>query len=114
MSECVEPTAQAWCSLPRNESEASICLEVLQKNITDEGLELVAVRDVPVDHSVGEIAKLAEPTIKQVFVKGYLEQDALERKLLWYENLQNMPSGHQTSKKKQFLPTQFFKQNNGV
>jgi glutamate synthase (NADPH) large chain len=68
--------------LPQNESEASICLEVLQKNITDEGLELVAVRDVPVDHSVpGEIAKLAEPTIKQIFVKGYLEQDALERKL---------------------------------
>ena len=68
--------------LPRNESEASICLEVLKKNISDEGLELVAIRDVPVDHSVpGEIAKLAEPAIKQVFVKGYLEQDALERKL---------------------------------
>ena len=68
--------------LPRNETEAEICLEVLSKNAKDEGLELVNVRDVPVDHSsVGEIARLAEPTIKQVFVKGNLEQDALERKL---------------------------------
>lgn len=68
--------------LPRNESEADICLEVLSKNAKDEGLELIAIRDVPVDHSaVGEIARLAEPAIKQVFVKGYLEQDALERKL---------------------------------
>lgn len=68
--------------LPRNESEADICLEVLSKNAKDEGLELMAIRDVPVDHSaVGEIARLAEPAIKQVFVKGYLEQDALERKL---------------------------------
>jgi glutamate synthase (NADPH/NADH) large chain len=68
--------------LPKEESEAAICLEVLEKYIREEGLELIAVRDVPVDHSVpGEIAKLAEPAIKQVFVKGYLEQDALERKL---------------------------------
>ncbi|MFZ5429963.1 MAG: glutamate synthase large subunit [Bacteroidota bacterium] len=68
--------------LPKEESEATICLEVLEKFIREEGLELIAVRDVPVDHSVpGEIAKLAEPAIKQVFVKGYLEQDALERKL---------------------------------
>lgn len=68
--------------LPKEESEATICLEVLEKFIREEGLELIAVRDVPVDHSVpGEIATLAEPAIKQVFVKGYLEQDALERKL---------------------------------
>jgi glutamate synthase (NADPH) large chain len=68
--------------LPRNEAEAEICLDVLSKNAREEGLELVTVRDVPVDHSsVGEIARLAEPVIKQVFVKGNLEQDALERKL---------------------------------
>lgn len=68
--------------LPRNESEADICLEVLAKNAKDEGLELLTARDVPVDPSaVGEIARLAEPAIKQVFIKGYLEQDALERKL---------------------------------
>ena len=68
--------------LPQSSSEADICMEVLAKNIKDEGLELIAVREVPVDHSVpGEIARLAEPAIRQVFVKGNLEQDALERKL---------------------------------
>jgi glutamate synthase (NADPH) large chain len=68
--------------LPRDENEAGICMDVLSRNIRDEGLELIAVRDVPVDHSVpGEIAREGEPAMKQVFVKGYLEQDALERKL---------------------------------
>jgi glutamate synthase (NADPH) large chain len=68
--------------LPKNEDEAGICLEVLTKNIREEGLELVGFRDVPVDHSApGEIARTTEPAIKQVFVRGYLEQDALERKL---------------------------------
>ncbi len=68
--------------LPQEESEAEICLEVLAKNIEAEGLQLVAFREVPVDSSApGEIAKAAEPRMKQVFVKGNFEQDALERKL---------------------------------
>jgi len=43
---------------------------------------LVGYRDVPVNSSApGDIAKTTEPSIKQVFVKAHLEQDALERKL---------------------------------
>jgi len=68
--------------LPKEETEANICVEILTKNIEAEGLKLVAYRDVPVDSSApGEIAKTTEPTIKQVFVKANLEKDALERKL---------------------------------
>uniref|UniRef100_UPI0032164734 glutamate synthase large subunit n=1 Tax=uncultured Draconibacterium sp. TaxID=1573823 RepID=UPI0032164734 len=68
--------------LPKDELEANICLDILTKNIEAEGLTLVAYRDVPVDNSApGEIAKTTEPAIKQVFVKGNLEPDALERKL---------------------------------
>jgi len=68
--------------LPKDESEANLCIEVLSKHILAEGLTLVGYRDVPVDHSVpGEIAKITEPAIKQVFVKANLEKDALERKL---------------------------------
>ncbi len=68
--------------LPRNETEAEDCLNILTENIIAEGLELVGYRDVPVDPTVpGEIAKTTEPVVKQVFVKGNLEQDALERKL---------------------------------
>jgi len=68
--------------LPQEKDEAEICLNILSKRIKEEGLELLLYRDVPVDHSVpGEIARRSEPVIKQVFVKGNMEQDALERKL---------------------------------
>ena len=68
--------------LPKDEIEAGKCLDILNKNIEAEGLTLVGYRDVPVDSSApGEIAKTTEPEVKQVFIKGYLEQDALERKL---------------------------------
>ncbi len=68
--------------LPKNEHEAGICIDVLTGNIKAEGLFLVGYRDVPVDSSApGDIAKTTEPTIRQVFVKADMEQDALERKL---------------------------------
>ncbi len=68
--------------LPKDEKEAALCMEVLSKHIQAEGLTLVGYRDVPVDHSApGEIAKLTEPSIKQVFVRANLEKDMLERKL---------------------------------
>ncbi len=68
--------------LPQDEKEADTCLEVLSKNIQEEGLTLVGYRDVPVDSNApGEIAKTTEPVVKQVFVRANLEQDALERKL---------------------------------
>jgi len=68
--------------LPQKSTEADICLDMLTKHIQEEGLELIACRDVPVDSSApGEIAKKTEPVIKQIFVKANLEQEALERKL---------------------------------
>ncbi|MBN1821661.1 MAG: glutamate synthase large subunit [Prolixibacteraceae bacterium] len=68
--------------LPKDESEADICIDVLSEKINEEGLSLVGFRDVPVNSSApGDIAKTTEPKIKQVFVKANLEQDALERKL---------------------------------
>ncbi len=68
--------------LPKEENEAAICIEVLNKHIKNEGLTLVGYRDVPVDSSApGKIASATEPAIKQVFVKGHFEKDALERKL---------------------------------
>ncbi|TSA32987.1 MAG: glutamate synthase large subunit [Porphyromonadaceae bacterium] len=68
--------------LPQNRKEASLCLEVLTKFIRQEGLEVIEYRDVAVDPSApGEIAKLTEPYITQVFVKADLEQDLFEQKL---------------------------------
>ena len=68
--------------LPQDREEANICQEILSKYIRQEGLELIEYRDVAVDSSApGEIAKLAEPYVRQVFVKADLEQDVLEQKL---------------------------------
>ena len=68
--------------LPEEDREALLCQDELNKNLQEEGLELVGYRDVPVDSNViGEIAKRTEPKIRQVFVKGKFEQDKIERKL---------------------------------
>jgi glutamate synthase (NADPH) large chain len=68
--------------LPVNEEEASYCVEVLNRFVESEGLQLICWRDVPIDSSViGEIAKRTEPRISQIFVKGNDEQDTIERKL---------------------------------
>ncbi len=68
--------------LPEENKEALLCQDELNKNLLEEGLELIGYRDVPVDSNViGEIAKRTEPRIRQVFVKGKFEQDKIERKL---------------------------------
>ena len=67
---------------PQDRKEAAICQDILTKYIKHEGLELIQYIDVAVDNSApGEIAKLTEPYVRQVFVKSNLEQEALERKL---------------------------------
>ncbi len=68
--------------LPEEDREALLCQEELNRNLLEEGLELIGYRDVPVDSTViGEIAKRTEPKVRQVFVKGKFEQDKIERKL---------------------------------
>jgi glutamate synthase (NADPH/NADH) large chain len=69
--------------LPSDPDESRACLDILNKNIVAEGLELIGYRDVPVNSDViGEIARNSEPIIRQIFVTGdFSEQDALERKL---------------------------------
>ena len=68
--------------LPEEDREALLCQEELNKNLVEEGLEVIGYRDVPVDSTViGEIAKRTEPKVRQVFVKGKYEQDKIERKL---------------------------------
>ena len=68
--------------LPKDETEAEVCVNTLNKFISEEGLTLIGYRDVPVDSSVpGEIAKTTEPKVKQIFIRANLEKDAFERKL---------------------------------
>ena len=68
--------------LPKDEAEAAVCIDILNKHISNEGLSLAGWRNVPVDSSApGKIAQATEPAIKQVFVRGTYEKDTLERKL---------------------------------
>jgi glutamate synthase (NADPH/NADH) large chain len=70
--------------LPKDEITALFCIEEFEKIIVQEGLAIVAWRDVEVDNSkIGTIAKASEPLIRQVFVRpeSPLDKAALERKL---------------------------------
>ncbi|AXT59000.1 glutamate synthase large subunit [Aquimarina sp. AD10] len=55
--------------LPKKENQRKFCIDTFEKNIVDQGLELLGWRDVPVDHiHLGEIAVTTEPFIKQIFI----------------------------------------------
>jgi glutamate synthase (NADPH/NADH) large chain len=68
--------------LPTNNGDANACLRILEKYLDEEGITLTGYREVPRNPGVlGEIARAAEPMIKQVLVEAELEQMVLERKL---------------------------------
>lgn len=68
--------------LPKKKKSESSCFNIINEVADQEGLKLIATRDVPVDSSVlGDISKSTEPLIKQIFIAGNYEPDELERKL---------------------------------
>jgi glutamate synthase (NADPH/NADH) large chain len=70
--------------LPKEESQQELCMQILFDYVEKEDLQVLAVRDVPVNSDIlGEMALLREPVIKQIFVVGEegLETDVLEHKL---------------------------------
>ena len=81
--------------LPKDEEQATSCMEVVRSVFEQEHLQLLAVRDVPVCSDVlGEISRGNEPTIKQVFVvesdsstltlehRLYIARKKIEKKIL--------------------------------
>ena len=73
--------------LPKEEDQASLFMEVLQTTLQQEGLNLLAIREVPVNSDIlGEISRNNEPIIRQIFVTDNNPQSStfnsqLERKL---------------------------------
>ncbi len=68
--------------LPAENMLAERCMAELEQMIEQEGLKLLATREVPVNSSIlGEISRSNEPQIRQVFVVGEDRQDILEQKL---------------------------------
>ncbi|KAB8155719.1 glutamate synthase large subunit [Kordia sp. TARA_039_SRF] len=55
--------------LPKKDNQRQYCMEVFEKEIATQGLQLIGWRDVPVNSDIlGEIAKETEPFVKQLFV----------------------------------------------
>ncbi|KAA6302428.1 MAG: Ferredoxin-dependent glutamate synthase 1 [Candidatus Ordinivivax streblomastigis] len=68
--------------LPQDTDQAALCMEVLQNIVEQEGLKMLATRDIPVNSSIlGEISRANEPVIKQIFIVGEDRPEVLERKL---------------------------------
>jgi glutamate synthase (NADPH/NADH) large chain len=68
---------------PREEAAAASCRNAFEEGLSEEGLRLLAERQVPVNSDIlGEISRSREPDIRQVFITGEgLQGEALERKL---------------------------------
>jgi glutamate synthase (NADPH/NADH) large chain len=68
--------------LPKDKAEAYVCIKTLTDIIKKDGLNVITLRDVPVNSDcLGEISGGTEPDIKQIFVSGINDQEVLERKL---------------------------------
>ena len=68
--------------LPNDEQEQSHMLSVMIEEIEREGLNLMHLRNVPVNSSIlGKDASATEPSIKQIFITGSTDTENLERTL---------------------------------
>ena len=63
--------------LPKKENQQTYCIQVFEKHVKEQGLQILGWRNVPVDISVlGELAAKTQPFIKQVFIgKENAKQD---------------------------------------
>lgn len=73
----------AMVFLQRDDKLRRKCEKILAQAISHHGMKVIGWRDVPGDNScLGDIAKAAEPVIRQLFIDGAgLEGEELERKL---------------------------------
>ena len=68
--------------LPKDEAQRSDILSIMIEEIEKEGLTLMHLRKVPVNTEIlGKTAQETEPDIKQLFITGCDDQQALELKL---------------------------------
>lgn len=67
---------------PKEKDETAVCINIINTIVENEGLKMLAVRDVPTNSDIlGEISRSNEPNIKQIFITGEADQDKLELKL---------------------------------
>ncbi len=71
--------------LPQDESERDFCVETIERIVQEEGQNLLAWRDVPIDPDgadVGPAARMSMPVIRQLFIGANdIEGEEFERRL---------------------------------
>ena len=68
--------------LPKNDDSQQIIFDLIEREALELGLTLLPVRDVPTNNEqLGEVAKAAEPAIKQIFVADERTNEDIEPKL---------------------------------
>lgn len=70
--------------LPQDEAERARAVEIVERSVKGEGLQILGWRDVPVDNSaLSDGVRATEPVHRQLFVAlpGVTDQELLERKL---------------------------------
>ena len=68
--------------LPENSKERKLAENLLESTFRDEGLTILAWREVPTDpSSIGKAARATMPVIRQIFVSGKKDNAEFERQL---------------------------------
>ncbi len=68
--------------LPKNDDSQQIIFDLIEREALELGLTLLPVRNVPTNNEqLGEVAKAAEPAIKQIFVADERTNEDIEPKL---------------------------------
>lgn len=68
--------------MPRDAEQQQIILDIMEREALRFGMKLMAVRDMPVNNEMlGEVAREAEPAIKQIFVSDEETTDPIEIRL---------------------------------
>ena len=68
--------------MPRDTDAQELMLDIIDREAAALGLQLMAVRDVPVNNEqLGSVARAAEPAIKQIFVSDEETDEPVELRL---------------------------------
>ncbi len=90
--------------IPKDKKKAEFCINLIKKYVQNEELNLLAIRDVPVNSAcLGEISASNEPTVIQIFVTGSNSQQELELKLyVLRKKIENAIIGTEISRERGF------------
>ncbi len=68
--------------LPKERKQEEECLRIFERVVQEEGISIIGYREVPRDNTtIGDLAKAAEPAMKQVLLETDMEQLDFERRL---------------------------------